>query len=70
LNYLGISLIVTGLLYFIKSFKYKSNSSDIEEDDNLFDTRPSVATQTSAMGINNDNLSSAFTVEQEINKKH
>jgi Ca2+/Na+ antiporter len=71
--FLGILLVVTGLLYLIKTFKYKRNDPDaIEEDDNLFDsqTRPSISTQTSTMGINNDNLSSAFTVEQEINKKH
>jgi len=60
----GILLIITGLLYFVKTFKYKrSDFDDIQEDDNLFDTsntlgQPSISTQTSSIGINNDNLSS------------
>jgi hypothetical protein len=69
LNYgwfLGSLLIITGLLYFIKTFKYKRiNPDDFQEDDNL--SRPSISTQTSSTGINNDNLPSAFTVNQEMN---
>ena len=70
LGFLGILLILTGLLYFLKTFKYKRiNADDFREDDTLFNMhRPSISTQTSSMGINNDNLSSA--VNQEINPKH
>jgi hypothetical protein len=62
--FLGILLIITGLLYFIKTFKYKRIDVDyIQEDDNLFDrsntlAQPSISTQTTSIGINNDNLSS------------
>jgi hypothetical protein len=59
-------MIITGLLYFIKTFKYKRiNPDNFQEDDNLFNIhRPSTSTQTSSMGINNDNLPSAFMVTQ------
>jgi putative Mn2+ efflux pump MntP len=72
----GVLLIITGLLYFMKTFKYKRiHTDEPQEDDNLFDTsnsisRLSISTQTSVMGLNQDNLSSAVTMEQEINKKH
>jgi hypothetical protein len=62
-------LIITGVLYFIKTFKYKrSNIDDVQEDDNLFDAsnsiiRPSISTQTSSMGT------STLPVHQEINPK-
>jgi uncharacterized membrane protein len=71
-GFLGILLIITGLLYFIKTFKYKRiNPDHFQEDDNLFNIpRPSTSTQTSSVGINNDNLPSAFTVNQEMNPKH
>ena len=70
-RYLGALLIITGLLYLIKTFKYKRiNPDDVYEDDNLFNMpRPSISTQTSSMGINSDNLPSAFTVNQENNLK-
>jgi hypothetical protein len=47
----------------------------MQEDDTLFDSsnsfaRPSTSTQTASMGINNDNLSSEFTINQEIHPKH
>ncbi len=67
-------MIITGLLYFIKTFKYKRiNPDDFKEDDNLFDSsnslaRPSISTQTTA--INNENLSSTTTLNQEIHLKH
>ena len=72
MNLLGILLDITGLLYLIKTFKYKQiNPNDFREDDNLFDvTRPSTATQTSSIGINNDNLSLASAVQQEANVKN
>lgn len=72
MNLLGILLDITGLLYLIKTFKYRQiNPNDFQEDDNLFDvTRPSIATQTSSIGINNDNLSLASAVQQETNVKN
>lgn len=72
MNLLGILLDITGLLYLIKTFKYRQiNPNDFQEDDNLFDvTRPSIATQTSSIGINNDNLSLASAVQQETNAKN
>ncbi|CAF1291171.1 unnamed protein product [Rotaria sp. Silwood1] len=72
----GALLSFTGLLYFVKTFKYKKmNTDELQEDDCLFrisnsTTRPSMSTQTSIIGINNDNLSSTFTIEQEMNKTH
>ncbi|CAF4571809.1 unnamed protein product [Rotaria sp. Silwood1] len=72
----GALLSFTGLLYFVKTFKYKKmNTDELQEDDCLFrisnsTTRPSMSTQTSVIGINNDNLSSTFTIEQEMNKTH
>lgn len=65
-------LILTGLLYLIKTFKYKNNvESETYDDDHRFTPidclpRPSISTQTSVMGINNDQ----FSVEQEIVKKN
>lgn len=56
-------MIITGIFYFIKTFKYKhKNLDDFQEDDNLFNSspRPSISTQTSTMAINNDNLTSDF----------
>ena len=63
----GILLVITGILYFIKTFKYKRINTD--EDDHLFDrsksiSRSSISTQTSVMGLNEDNLSSGFAMEQ------
>ncbi|CAF2532225.1 unnamed protein product [Rotaria sp. Silwood2] len=72
----GALLSFTGVLYFIKTFKYKrSNTDEPQEDDSIFhasnpSNRPSTSTQTSIIGINNDNLSSTFTIDQEMNKNH
>ena len=73
---IGGLLVLTGLVYFIKTFKYKTIGADeADEDDNLFGAtgtfpRSSISTQTSVMAINNDQLTSATVVEQEIPKKN
>ncbi|CAF0878629.1 unnamed protein product [Rotaria sordida] len=72
----GALLAFTGILYFIKTFKYKRiNTDELLEDDSLFyesnpSARPSMSTQTSIMGINNDNLLSTFTIDHETEKKY
>lgn len=69
-------MTITGLLYFIKTFKYKQVDTDnLPEDLNLvharnLPTRPSISTQTSIVGINNDNLSTTTSSEQEANKRN
>ncbi|CAF3496122.1 unnamed protein product [Adineta steineri] len=61
LHVVGTLLIITGILYFIKTFKYKENNPDeINEDTTILSasnsfSQPSVSTQTvTTMGINND----------------
>lgn len=67
-------MFLTGVLYFIKTFKYKHIPNDeFQEDDHLFYSsnpinRPSIATQTSTMGINDDNVPSTFPADSELNK--
>lgn len=69
-------MALSGILYFIKTFKYKKiTDDDFHEDDYIYISsnavsRPSISTQTSTLGINKDNLSTTSTGEQEINKKH
>lgn len=69
---LAVLLILTGLMYLIKTFKYKKIQLDGHADaDDRFTPidrlpRPSISTQTSVMGINNDQ----FSVEQEMGKKN
>ncbi|CAF4944348.1 unnamed protein product, partial [Rotaria magnacalcarata] len=72
----GALLIFTGLLYFLKSFKYKRMDTDgLHEENQLVSetnstSLPSISTQTSIVGINSDSLSCTFPVEQETNKTH
>jgi len=66
-------LNVAAILYFMKSFKYKRIDDDeIQEDTNLNNkstptSRPSISTQTSTLGINNDTFPPAFNLNQQSN---
>ena len=77
-SFAGVLLLVTGLLYFIKTFKYTTNSpEDNKEDDRLFASslafpRTSISTQTSVMDdMQKSPPKGALTVEpHEMISKH